>query len=180
MKIKRLAKKKQTDVKIKIAIITGIFIVIAYVASAYVGSPIMDTQWKERPIADFSFGNFEDMSYEKLPFKNGQYYVDIVMINRGGSDAKLTLIVQGINTKVRMGSVGDFNYQHILPFTKKVSSTVTYSIYLIPDENTNQFTVQLSYEESNEVPIFQEINLFSPLSLTYEKIKDEFVLIDQQ
>ncbi|MCJ8306180.1 MAG: hypothetical protein HRU07_03920 [Nitrosopumilus sp.] len=172
--------KKQTDVKIKIAIITGIFIVIAYVASAYVGSPVMDTQWKERPIADFSFGNMDGFPYEKLPVKNGQYYVDIVMINRGGSDAKLTLIIQGTNTKVRLGDVGDFNYQHMLPFTKKVSSTVTYPIYLIPDENTNQFTIQLSYEESDKIPMFQEINLFSPLLLTYEKTENGYVLIDQQ
>lgn len=51
--------------------------------------------------------------------KDGEYYVDIVMENRGGSDAKLTLMTIGTNTKVRLGDIGDFNYEHSMPFTKK-------------------------------------------------------------
>lgn len=175
-----MVKKKEIDVKIKIAIISGIFLVIAYGISAYLGSPLADTQWKERPIADFSFGNMDGIPYDKLPMNEGIYYVDIMMENRGGSDAKLTLIAQGTNTKVRIGDVGDFDYQHILIFTKKVSPVLKYPIYLIPDENAQEITIGLSYEVADQNPMFQEINLYTPVLLTYNKTSDGYVLIDKR
>lgn len=48
-----MVKKKGIDLKIKIAIISGIVAIIV----GYLGSPLADSQWKERPIADFSFGD---------------------------------------------------------------------------------------------------------------------------
>ena len=76
-----MAKKKQTDVKIKIAIISGIFLVMAYGISAYVGSPIMDTQWKERAIANVSFGDNDEFPKSILQQKEGEFFIDIVLVN---------------------------------------------------------------------------------------------------
>ena len=67
-----MARKKKMDVKIQIAIISGIFLVMAYGISAYVSSPLADTQWKERPIADFSFGNIDDLPLDELSIKDGE------------------------------------------------------------------------------------------------------------
>jgi len=52
-----VARKKKQDVAITVAVIAA----IAGIIGAYLQSPLADTQWKERPIVDASFGIFDQL-----------------------------------------------------------------------------------------------------------------------
>lgn len=176
-----MAKKKDMDVKVKIAIITGVFSVIALGISGYVSSPIADTQWKERPIADVSFGNNGEFPKSVLQSKDGEFYIDIVMENSGDANAKTVFVATGENVKVKIGKISNWSYQNILPFTIKPDSfEKMYPLYVMPDENATSFSVVFSLEIPDQTPPFQEITLFSPTILTFEKDGEQFVLVDQR
>ena len=171
-----MARKKKQDLAITIAIIGAIGAIIA----GYYQGPLADSQWKERPIADISLGS-KDLPNTVLQKQNDQYFVPIVLENRGKSDAKTVLVAYGTSTKVRIGEYGDWTYQYTLPFIIKPDpSTKIYPLYVLPDENTNSFTVTLSTQIADQPTPFQEINLFRPTSLTYEKTEDGYILKNQQ
>ncbi|MBL4654131.1 MAG: hypothetical protein JKY53_14900 [Flavobacteriales bacterium] len=176
-----MAKKKDMDVKIKIAIITGIFSVLALGISGYVSSPIADTQWKERPIADVSFGNNDKFPKSTLQSKDGEFFIDIVMENSGKSNAKTVFVASGENTMVRIGAFTDWGYDVVLPFTIKPDPfEKQYPLYVMPDEDVTSFRVGISLETHDKTPPFQEITAFSPTVLTFEKHDGQFVLINQR
>ena len=176
-----MPKKKQIDVKIKIAIISGIFLVIAFVASSYVSSSSEDTQSKEPPIAHISFGNNREFPKSILQNEGGEFYVDVIMENRGINDAKTIFVANGNNAKVRIGTLTDWSYQHTLPFTSKPDPfQKKYPLYVLPDNGTSSFTVMLSLDTPDQISQFQEIALYHPTVLTFEKDGEQFVLTEQR
>ena len=172
---------KKIDVKIKIAIISGIFLVIAFAGLSYVGISSEDTQSKETPIANISFGNNREFPKSTLQNEGGEFYVDVIMENRGNNDAKTIFIVNGNNAKVRIGTLTDWNYQHTLPFTSTPDPfQKKYPLYVMPDNGASSFTVMLSLETPDQVSQFQEIALYHPTILTFEKDGEQFVLTEQR
>ena len=176
-----MPKKKQIDVKIKIAIISGIGIVMAFMALSYVDSSTEDIQSNESPIAHISFGNNREFPKSILQNEGGEFYIDVIMENRGKNDAKTIFVVNGNNAKVRIGTLTDWSYQHTLPFTSTPDSfQKKYPLYVLPDTGTASFTVMLSLETPNQISQFQEIALHHPTVLTYEKDGKQFVLTEQK
>ncbi len=176
-----MPKKKQTNVKIKIALISGIFLVIAFMASSYVGSSSEDTQSEESPIANISFGNNAEFPKSILQVEGGDFFVYIIMENRGSNDAKTIFTANGNNAKVRIGTLTDWSYQQTLPFTSKPDLLQKKSpLYVLPDNGASSFTVMISLETPDQISQSQEIALHHPTVLTFEKDGEQFVLIEQR
>ena len=174
-----MARTKKQDAIITAAIIAGIFGTIA----AYYQGPLADTQWKERPIIDISFGDL-GKSYPKTQLQNDGtfYYLDILVRNRGQSDGKILVTIQGTGAKVNFDKSSNFDYQKVLPYTiRKLEnySTVYPPVYIQPDENISTFTIEMFAVDNTPKPINQELNPFIPTRLTYKKIDSTFELIDQ-
>ena len=180
-----MAKKKDIDVKIKIAIITGIFLVIAYGISAYLGSPLVDTQWKERPIVEVSFGDL-GISHpkEKLQDDEDVYFVDIMTRNRGVSDGKIFVTITGNNATVNFDKNNNFESTTSLRYTisslSKNYTTVFPPIYVIPNANTETFSIEMIVTEDSFKPLNQELNVYKPTVLTYKKLNEMYELIDER
>ena len=172
-----MPRTKKEDVRIKVAIIGGIAAVIA----AYVGSPLVNTQWQERALVDLSLGESGIFPHSELQKDEVGYYVEIFANNRGKSDAKTNFVVQGTNTKVRFGEIGSFEYYQTVPFTIKPDTKLkTSKIYLLPDENSNIFSISFSTQQGESVPPFQELNVFRPTTLTFENQNGIYQLIEQR
>ncbi len=103
------------------------------------------------------------------------------MENRGNNDAKTIFIVNGNNAKVRIGTLTYWNYQHTLTFTSKPDLLQKkYPLYVLPDDGASSFTVMLSLETPDQISQFQEIALYHPTILTFEKDGEQFVLTEQR
>jgi len=159
-----MAKKKQ-DPKVTAAIIGGIVAVIVGVVSA----PIIDSMWKDRPIAYLSLGWEKEYPKSKLQSDEIGYYVEIVLWNEGKTAGKTIFVAQGTNAEVRLGKTSVWSNEQRLPFTILPESSLrTYQIYVLPNEDSDTFSITFWTEESNEKPLFQELTVFRPTLLTYE------------
>ena len=140
--------KKKTDTKIKIAIATAIITAIGGIIGAYVGSPVADTQWEERPKVSLSLGEKGSYPHNTILEDEFGYYIPIFLNNRGESDGKTVFVASGINAKVRIGNIGGWEYEQILPFTILSNSTIReYPIYVLPDEGTK--TISIGFQPNN-------------------------------
>ena len=176
-----MVRKKSTDVKIKIAIISGIFLVIAYGISSYLQSPLANTQYENRPIVDLSLGKNGKFPYAEIQKNEAGYYIEIFITNRGKSDGKTTFAVQGTNARVRIGEIGSFDYYQTLQHVLTADPTIRAStIYVLPDEGSSTFSIGFSIQENQQSPAFQEVNIFRPTFLVFENQNGVYKLIDQR
>lgn len=176
-----MVRKKSTDAKIKIAIISGIFLVIAYGISSYLQSPLANSQYENRPIVDLSLGKDGKFPYAELQKNEAGYYVEIFISNRGKTDGKTTLAVQGTNARVRLGEIGSFDYYQTLQYVLTADPTIRAStVYVIPDEGSPTFSIGFSTQEGQQSPAFQELNVFRPTFLVFENQNGVYKLIDQK
>jgi len=175
-----VTRKKQTDIKIKIAVITGLFLFSAYVISAYIQSPLLDTQWQDRPIVYLSLGWEQEYPNTELQTDEFGNYLDIVLWNEGKTAGKTIFVAKGFDAKIRVGKTSSWNYEQILPFTVLPDKNMrTYPIYVLPEENTDVFSIEFSVEETNEKPPFQELTIFRPTILTFENQNGTYKLIER-
>lgn len=173
-----MARKKKQDVAITVAIIAA----IAGIIGAYLQGPLADTQWKERPIVDASFGGLDtDLPKKELQRDEGGYYVEIALRNRGKSDGTVIFLIQGVNTDVWSSQSKTWSQQQSSLFTIFPDpQSRTIKVYVKPNDNSNTFTVQLIKQEPSDKPQFQEYKVFRPTELTYEKVGNVYTLIDQR
>lgn len=166
------------DVKIKIAMITG----LATVAAFAVGSPLANTMYIDRPLIDISLGKSDgSLPTEELQFDGINYYVEMTMRNRGQSDGKIFVSVFGDGVDVSFIDNGPYQYFAQLSFIAfPDNETMISKFYVKPHEDVEIFTVRISAEDNTGSSYFQDVNLFIPTELTYEKSEDKYVLIDKR
>jgi len=169
-----VAKKKSQDIRIKVAIIGAIGAIIA----AYVGSPFLNSQYTERPIIDISFG--ANNTYPKSELQNDSvgYYVDLFVDNRGKSDGKIILEVNATNAKVQLVPSLLWANDQSLRFTVPPTEVMkTHKIYVLPDSNATEISIQLHWQDVQDKPQFQEFNPNIPLELIYHKSGNAYKLV---
>lgn len=162
-----MGKKKTTDIRIKVAAIGGTVAIIA----ALVGSPYFDSLYKDRPIIDISLGGLEtELPFKELPSDPGGYLLDFVSRNRGNDDGKIVVTIVGENVKFRGNSNLEWAYEksvNFIIFPDPVPRKTPF--YVLPDENTQSFSIEIFVTDQNDRQQFQKINLISPTKITYEK-----------
>ena len=178
-----MARKKNTDIKIKIAIISGIFLVIAYVASAYLGSPLVDTQWQERPVVGVSLSDSNDYPKKNLESAGNLYSVKVFAKNRGQSDGKFSITAIGTDAHVSFFENELFFPQQSLQYT--IPPLQNYSalkppIYIIPNQDSKQFSIEILVDPSPDKHHFQELSVFIPTKLTFEKVDGILTLVSKR
>ena len=166
------------DVKIKVAIIGA----LATVAGLAISSPLANSVYEDRPIVDISFGrNDGSIPTEELQFDGTNYSVDMAMRNRGQSDGKIFVSVFGDGADVSFNENGPYQYFAQLSYIVFPNNETTISkFYVKPHDDVEKFTVRLSSEDNTGSSYFQEVNLFIPTELTYEKYEDRYVLTDKR
>jgi len=173
-------RKKQQDLAIKLAIIAAAGTIIG----AYLQGPLANNQWEKRPIVDMTLGDGQDYPKKLLQLdKDGYYYVDILMRNRGQSDGKIQATVVAENATINFDKNEDFIYAKSLRYNiipiKNYTVAMT-PLYIKPNENTQQFTITLSIISDSSPPAFQEINLMKPSKLIFTKSNNEYVILRQE
>lgn len=119
--------------------------------------------------------------YDELQIDDEEYYVDIFVSNRGDVGAKLVFAAQGNNAKIRFGPIGDWGYDATISFIILPNATSrSYSLYILPDENKSEFTIDFWTQDDEQMPPYQEINVFRPTFLKFENTTGGFVLTDQR
>lgn len=179
-----MGKKKETDVKIKIAIISGIFLVSAYGISAYLQSPLADTQFQDRPIIGISFKDWTNFEYPKefLEFDGTNYFISILAQNVGKSKGKIFVTVTSQNALVSFFENGEFTNKASLHFSVNPLTNFTTlepPIFVQPDQNST-FTVEISTQNSAGQNPFQELDPYIPGKLTYDYTTEGFKLVDEK
>lgn len=170
-------KEKPLDIKIKVAIIGAIGLVVAYAVS----SPLTNTAYIDRPIVDISLGTGETLPLEELQYDGTNYYVEMVMKNRGNGDGKITVTIIGENTDVsfiKNGPYQDFTQLNFVVFPDPESRTSKF--YVKPHQEAEKFTIRLTAEKKSDASYFQELNLFIPTELTYEKSASKYFIKDMR
>lgn len=169
---------KKRDTVITAAIISAVGAIIA----AYYGGPLAEVQYTDRPIVDVSFGNLgttidEPKSTLQQDTTNN-YYVDIVLRNRGSNDGVINLTIQGTNAKIWDINTKTWAYTQNGAFQVfGGNKTIQYiKAFIMPDPGTNSFNLQLSAIAPTTAEPFEKINLLTPLTLTYQKSGNGFVL----
>ncbi len=168
--------KKSDDIKIKVAKIT----IVGLIAAAIIyQSPTWYEAWEERPIVEFSFGDKETFPKSVLQQDGSNYFIDIVMRNRGENDAQVLLLVNSTGAKISNNENGPWEYQQSLLFTIRPEPENKFSqIYVQPEKET--FVVQLQADTGSNSHYFQETYNFIPTMVTYKKLGNNYELIDQR
>lgn len=174
---------KKIDVRIKIAIISGIFLVSAYGIAAYLQSPLADTQFQEMPIIGVSFSDWTNHEYPKelLESDGNNYFIRILAQNNGNGKGKIFVTVTSTNAKVSFYENGEFTnrqYLHynINPMTNY--TTLSPPIFVKPDQNMPRFSVEFTVQNNANQNPFQELDLMILGQLIYESENEGFKLID--
>lgn len=168
-------KKDEMDIRIKIALIGASGIILAGLFS----SPYFDSLNEDRPIIDISLGGLgTDLPAKELPQDDEGYYLQFVSRNRGISDGKIIVTIQGENAQIRGNSNLEWTYERSVNFIIFPDpEPKTSSFYVMPDENTETFSIGLMVEDQTNKQFFQEINDISPTIVTYEKTDTGYVYI---
>ena len=163
--------RRKSNNKIKIVIVV-IVVTIGIGIVSFSGS-------ESKTIASISLGHDREFPKEILQTEDGTYYVDMIVVNRTNQEAKTIVTVNGENTKIRIGTLKDWDYKHTLPFTSTPDGfQKKYPLYVMPDDKTS-FTIMLSLEIPEELHSPQ-IALHYPSILTYEYDGKNFVLSEQR
>lgn len=172
-----VVRKKKEDIRIKLAVIAGGAVIIA----ALVGSPYFDSLYEDRPIVDVSLGNLDtDLPFLELPKDDEGYYLQFVSRNRGITDGKIIVTIQGENAQIRGNSNLEWTSErsvHFIIFPDPKPKTT--SFYILPDENSQTFSIGLIVTDQTDKQFFQEINNISPTIITYEKTEIGYRFIQQ-
>ena len=123
--------------------------------------------WKERANVSISFGNIDEISeFLREDYFDG-FYSEIKVSNFGNDIAKFDLIVEGENAQIK------FEKQE-WGETAKLSVSVNpeirngvFKIYILPDENSETFTIKLLTK--NPSITFQQIEQNGNQELTYKR-----------
>jgi len=171
-----LARTKKQDQKITVAII----VVIGGIVAAFVGGPLIDTLWKERPMVYLSLGWKDEYPKSELQTDEIGFYVDVVLWNEGKTAGKTIFVAKSSDAKIRLGKTSSWSYEQRLPFTVLPDETLkTYPIYVLPEGNTDTFSIIFLVEDSDEKPLFQELTVFRPTMLTFENQNGVYKLIER-
>lgn len=175
-----MVRTKKQDITITVAIIGAIGVIVG----AYLGSPLADTQFQERPIIGVSFSDWSNQVYPKEYLENDgtNYFVKILANNSGKSKGRFFVTVIGINAKVSFFKNDEFTYQKSLDYSINPQTNYTIlepPIFVLPDNNST-FTIQLTIVNSVNQNPFQELDPFTPTQLTYDYTDTGFKLIDKK
>lgn len=170
-------KKDEMDIKIKIALISAVGVIIG----ALVSSPYFNSLYEDRPIVDVSLGGLDtELPFLELPKDDTGYYLQFVSRNRGDTDGKIVVTIQGENVQIRGNSNLDWNYERSVNFIIfSDPEPKTTSFYLLPDENIESFSIGLMVEDQIDKQYFQVINDISPTFVTYEKTETGYRYIQR-
>ena len=168
-------KKEEMDIKIKIALISAIGVIIG----ALVSSPFFNNLYEDRPVIDISLGGLDtDLPFLELPKDDAGYYLQFVSRNRGDTDGKIVVTVQGENAQIRGNSNLDWTYERSVNFIIFPDpEPKTTSFYILPDENSEMFSITLTITDQNDKQYFQQINSISPTIVTYEKTETGYAYV---
>jgi len=162
----------------KYGIITTIIVVLGALGVAYIQSPLIDTQYEDRPILYLSLGWENDYPKVELQKNEIGYFVEIILRNDGNAAGKVILEVKSTDAKIRLGKTSNWSTEQQLPFIVFAQEGIqTYPIYVLPDDFADWFTIEFSFSEPLEKPAFQKTQKFRPSSLTYEKSDSDFILL---
>ena len=168
-----MVRKKKQDIAIIIAVIGAMG---AIIAGYYHG--LGDTQWKERPIIDASFGDQASYPKNELQYDGTNYYVDLLSANRGKSDGKLFFIIESKGAQIRFDKNLLWEYKQSLHFTIHPNPVMhPYKVYVLPDPDADMISFQLLTQDSEDKPQFQEFNPYIPTKLMYKKSDGNYKLI---
>lgn len=179
-----MRKQKSLTQKQKVTIYVAIIAALGVIGAGYLQSPLANNQWEKRPVVDMTLGDGHDFPKKLLQLdKDGYYFVDILMRNRGQSDGKILATVVAENASVNFDKNQDFLYAkdlryNIIPLKNYTASMNP--IYVKPNENIGQFSITLSVINDNSPPTFQEINLMKPAKLIFTKSGNEYILLRQE
>ena len=163
--------RKNSDTRIKIAIATVLLVIGIGIASF--------SGFESKTDTSISFGNNREFPMEFLQSDAGVYYIDMIVETRGTDKANTIVTVNGENTKIRIGTMTDWDYKHTLPFTIVPDGPhKKYPLYVNPDDDTS-FTIMLSLETPNELNS-PEIELHYPSILTFQYDGENFVLTEER
>lgn len=122
--------------------------------------------WSERANVTISFGHIDSIP-EYLPQDKHGYYSAIIVSNVGKDKASFDLVVSGKNAQVSPDGKNwsEITNMPILPEPKPNASL--YSVYILPDPDSETFTITLSHNKSKLD--FQQIDIAGVIELTYKK-----------
>lgn len=172
-----MVRKKKEDIRIKLAVIAGGAAIIA----ALVGSPYFDSLYADRPILDISLGGLEtDLPLMELPKDDEGYYLQFVSRNRGNDDGRIIVTLRGENAQFRGNTNLEWTNERSVNFIifpdpepKKTP------FYVLPDENSQTFSIELTVTDQTDKQYFQQLNSISPTKITYEKTEKGYRFIQK-
>lgn len=172
-----MVRKKTGDIIIKAAIIGA----IATIAAAFVNSPYFDSMYNDRPIIDISLGGLEtELPFKELPSDAGGYFLEFVSRNRGNDDGKIIVTIIGENAQIR-GNVNlewsSNQFVNFIIFPDSESKKTPF--YVLPDKNSQTFSIEIFATDQNDKQQFQKINNITPTKITYEKTETGYRYIQK-
>lgn len=172
-----MVRKKKEDIRIKLAVIAGAVTIIA----ALVGSPYFDSLYNDRPIIDISLGGLDtNLPYGELPSDAAGYFLEFVSRNRGNDDGKIIVTLTGENAQIRGNVNLEWAYErsvNFIIFPDPVSKTTPF--YVLPDENSQTFSIEILVTDQTDKQQFQKLNPISPTKITYEKTETGYRFIQE-
>ncbi|OLB91884.1 MAG: hypothetical protein AUH25_01635 [Thaumarchaeota archaeon 13_1_40CM_38_12] len=145
---------------------------------------VTDQTWKDRPILDISFRDFENNYPKKeLQFDGQNYYIDIIGRNSGQSIGYVTLVATGFNAKVTFDKNAPFEEiqtSNYLGYPNPTMKVTEGPLLVLPDKDAKQFSVVLTYQNSTKTSPHQQTNLIEPTALLYQKNSNGYTLIEKK
>ena len=145
------------------------------------GSPYFDSLYEDRPIVDISLGGLDtELPFLELPKDNEGYYLQFVSRNRGNTDGKIIVTIQGENAQIRGNPNLEWTYERSVNFIIfPIPEPKTTPFYVLPDENSQTFSIILTVTDQTDKQYFQQTNNISPTIVTYEKTEIGYRYIQQ-
>ncbi|MDH3339800.1 MAG: hypothetical protein OEL84_00790 [Nitrosopumilus sp.] len=174
-----MAKNKSRDTIITVAIIGAIGAIIA----GYYQGPLAETQWQERPQVFLSLGSKQlDLPNNVLQKDSIGHYVGIALWNEGQSNGRVVFQAGGINATVSLDEGNTWSSETSRNMIiKSDESKRSVPLYIDPEQNEMTFQVWFnSIDNVNDFPPNQELNVFAPTVLTFEKDNETYKLISKR
>jgi len=170
-----MVNKKTRDTMITVAIIGAMGAIIA----GYYQGPLANTQWQERPQVFISLGDKQlGLPKDVLQKDPIGHYVDIALWNEGQSNGRVVFQAGGINATVSLDKGNTWiseTSRNMVIFANETKRSVP--LYINPEQDKRTFQVWFnSIDNVNDLPPNQELYVFDPTVLTFEKINDTYKL----
>lgn len=168
---------KKRDTVITAGIIGAIIAALGAVGGGYYQG-LGDTQYKDRPILDWSFVMNDTSLKNELEQDQGGYFINLFIDNRGQSDGKIIFEVKGNNSKVTLNQNLPSQYDQSIHFTVRPHPVMTpLKIYVIPDTNATSISFEVLAQDVQDKPQFQEENPYIPLKISYHQVNGKYELV---